>query len=107
MNPLRLNKGSTDRTKRDMVDFVNSHFPEFDEPAVSVREILDNYDIVFGLWQHPSEPDGVGMCVIKGKNLLREIVASKEGVKVQIAAVPCESGAHARAAEQVFGDPVN
>jgi hypothetical protein len=90
-----------------MVEFVNFHFPEFGDPVVSFREILDTRDIVFGLWQDPEEPDGVGRYVIKGKNLMREILASGKGAKVRMAAVACESPEHAIAAEQVFGDQVN
>ena len=85
----------------------NAHFPEFDDPTTSVREILDSHDVVFGLWQHPAEPDAVGMYVINGKNLLREILASDKGAKVRIAAVPCENADHALAAEKAFGDRVN
>ena len=83
MKALRLTDDCADRTKRDMVEFVNAHFPEDDEPVMSVREILDNSDVVFGLWQDPEEPDGVGMYVIKGKNLMRD-VARKRGAKVRM-----------------------
>jgi hypothetical protein len=101
MKPLRLNKGSADRTKRDMVEFVNSHFPEYDDPAVSIREILDSSDVVFGLWQDPEEPDGVGMYVIKGKNLMREIVASDQPAKVVMTAV-CHT---CRKRDAIFSSP--
>ena len=56
MKPLHLNEDSTDETKRDMVGFVNAHFPEDAEPVMSIREILDNSDVVFGLWQIPRSP---------------------------------------------------
>ena len=107
MKPLRLNEDSTDETKRDMVEFVNEHFAGSDEPVISIREILDSSDVVFGLWQDPEEPDGVGMYVIKGKNLMREVLASDKPAKVVMTAVPCENAAHAIAAEQAFGDQVN
>jgi hypothetical protein len=74
---------------------------------VSIREILDSSDVVFGLWQDPQERGGVGMYVIKGKNLMWEVLASDKPVKVVITAVPCESAEHAMAAEEAFGDQVN
>ena len=107
MKPLRPNEYLANQIKRNMVEFVNDHFPEFSDSAFLIRKILDDNDVVFGLWQDASEPDGVGMNVIKGKNLIREVVASRKAAKVRIAAVPCKSAEHALATEQVCGDQVN
>ena len=49
----------------------------------------------------------MGMYVIKGKNLMREVLASDKPAKVVMTAVPCENAEHAIAAEQYFGDQVH
>ena len=107
MKRFRLNNSSADLTKQEMVDFINDHFFDFDRPTISVREIFHKNDVVFGLWQNSSEPDGVGMCVIKGQNAIRESMASGKGASVRMAALPFETAEDAREAEEVFGDWVN
>jgi hypothetical protein len=42
-----------------------------------VKEIKSASDLVLAVWQDLSEPDGVGMLVVKGQALLRQVSAEQ------------------------------
>jgi hypothetical protein len=69
-----------------------------------VRSVIDANQIVFGVYQDASEPDGVGMHVIKGIREIQAVMASGRPEGYQTDAVPCTSLEQAIAAEQKLGD---
>ena len=61
-----------------------------------VWKILDSADVVFGVWQDPTEPEGVGYLAIKGEHLLADVVA-KETAHSHINAISCREATEAYA----------
>ena len=60
-----------DSMRREMVDAANDHKAAIagmteDAAFTYAKAVIDGNDIVFGVWQDPDNPDGVGMLVIKG-----------------------------------------
>ena len=74
------------------------------EAMAFVREILADNMIVFAVWQDLSEPNGVGMLVVKGIAHLRESVTSGFPITVKISAVPCVCYEQALALQRTHGD---
>jgi hypothetical protein len=74
------------------------------ETFKAIKSVVDNNDLVFGIFQDSSEPNGVGFEVIKGLNLLREISASRKTKKVSTGSIPCISREQAIAAQNLWGD---
>lgn len=60
--------------------------------------------LVFGVFQDADEPDGVGMLLVKGHALLREIVASGKAWPVDMTGVPCACAEQAEALRLVAGE---
>jgi hypothetical protein len=72
-----------------------------------VETIVADAEVVIGVWQDPSEPNGVGLHVIKGLRHLMTATASGEPARVSVEALPCIDREQAVAAEQRFGDKPN
>ena len=72
-----------------------------------VETIVADAEVVIGVWQDPSEPNGVGLHVIKGLRHLMTATASGEPPRVRVDAVPYTDREQALAAEQRFGDKPN
>jgi hypothetical protein len=72
-----------------------------------VETIVADAEVVIGVWQDPSEPNGVGLHVIKGLRQVMTATASGEPPRVRVDAVPCIDREQAVAAEQRFGDKPN
>jgi len=72
--------------------------------AAALAEIIGGNDIVWGVWQDKSCPNGVDSMIIKGRGRLMLIGQSKLAVTVKMTAVPCREFAEAEAMCQVFGD---
>jgi hypothetical protein len=72
-----------------------------------IETIVADAEVVIGIWQDRSEPDGVGLHVIKGLQHLLTATASGEPARVRVDAVPCIDREQALAAEQQFGDKPN
>ncbi len=70
----------------------------------TVQAIVDSAPLVFGVWQDPAKPDGVGMLVVKGHMLLRGIVADGEARSTASAAIPCTCAEQAEALRIVAGE---
>ena len=69
-----------------------------------VETIVADAEVVIGVWQDPSEPNGVGLHVIKGLRHLMSATVSVEPPRVRVDAVPCVDRDQAVAAEQRFDD---
>ena len=72
-----------------------------------IETLVADAEVVIGLWQDPSEPNSVGLHVIKGLRHLMTAAASGEPPRVRVDAVPCIDRDQAVAAEQRFGDKPN
>ncbi|HEV7323505.1 MAG TPA: hypothetical protein VGN91_00415 [Bosea sp. (in: a-proteobacteria)] len=70
----------------------------------AVREIIAGSDIVWGVWQDETCPNGVDSMIIKGRGWLMLIRQSARAVVVKMTAVPCREPAEAEAMRQIFGD---
>jgi hypothetical protein len=68
----------------------NAHMDE-------VWKIIDSADVVFGIWQDPTGPEGVGYLVIKGEHLLPDVVADGAARSHIINAISCQEAAQAYA----------
>ena len=62
-----------------------------------VWKILDSADVMFGIWQDPTEPEGVGYLAIKGEPLLADVVAKGAAHSHIINAISCQEAAVAYA----------
>jgi hypothetical protein len=99
--------------RRELVAMANSHLERMSAAGMSegeafayVKNVIDSHQVVVGVWQDSSEPDGVDMHVIKGMNTLAGILMSGASADVKISAVPCVSYDQAVAAQELLGDGV-
>jgi hypothetical protein len=69
-----------------------------------VKKIFDEAEVVFGVWDDSTQPEGIGFRAIKGQNEFREVVATNRAQQMHIRVVPCIEEEQAIAAERVFGD---
>jgi len=69
-----------------------------------VRGILDACDIVFAIWPDATKETGVGLLVVKGINLVKNVAASERAQLVRWSAVWVDSFEMAAATCEVLGD---
>jgi hypothetical protein len=77
---------SRDNLIRQLVELANANNDDFVMDYQWVKKNIDANDLVVAVWQDPSEPLGVGTLIIKGRRLLREVIATNTatpGVKGQ------------------------
>lgn len=97
---------------RGLVGFANEvherlHGLSEQEAMTAIKRIVDGSEVVFGVWQDPGEPFGVGVCLIKGERELAKLEAVGLPSVVSVAAIPCSGKDQAAAARVVFGDRLN
>lgn len=69
-----------------------------------IEGIINDAELVFGVWPDKAEADGVGVSVIKGTGLLANIASGwNRRASVSIAAIPCSSYEQAAAACRKWG----
>ena len=61
---------------RALADEVRSFIQMSDDKALALRAVIAGHDVVLGIF--PSSEEGVGLHVIKGNELLRQIANSNE-----------------------------
>jgi hypothetical protein len=61
---------------RGLADEVRSFIQMSDDKALALRAVIAGHDVVLGIF--PSHEEGVGLHVIKGNELLRQIANSNE-----------------------------
>jgi hypothetical protein len=88
----------------NVVDMANANLGKLDGTTAPIREIIEGHDVVFGVWQDLTQPDGVDMLLIKGSRACREVIASGSAARVKISAIPCECYEQAIAAQRAVGD---
>ena len=72
--------------------------------SAALAKIIGGSDIVWGIWQDESCPNGVDSMIIKGRGRLMLIGQSARGMAVKMTAVACREFADAATMRQVFGD---
>ncbi len=90
--------------KRGLVALANANRENITDDFSTVQAIVDGAPLVFGVFQDEVEPDGVGMLVVKGHALLREIMASGRAWPVDMTDVPCTCLEQAEALRIVAGE---
>jgi hypothetical protein len=91
-----------------LVDLANATAERMDGTTGPVIEIITENDVVFGVWQDPSERHGVGLLLVKGANRLRDIAATGIDQSCRISAIKCISAEQAEALRQhVATDPTH
>ena len=88
----------------EMANATREHVLRSENHTDVLREIIAGSDIVWGIWQDESCPDGIDSMIIKGRGRLMLIGQSARGMAVRMTAVPCREFAEAEAMRQVFGD---
>ena len=61
---------------RGLADEIRTFIQMSDDKALALRAVIAGHDVVLGIF--PSDDQGVGLHVIKGDELLREIANSNE-----------------------------
>jgi hypothetical protein len=96
------------KLKQNAVEMANGHHATMQGMSPKramryVKSILADNEIVLAIWQDPSEPDGVGMLLVKGRNKLREAIMSNVAINVKTSAVPCVCYEQAIALRETLG----
>lgn len=92
---------------KELIEMANAnqeHIFRSENHTDAVREIIAGSDIVWGVWQDETCPNGVDSMIIKGRGRLMLIRQSARAVVVKMTAVPCREPAEAEAMRQIFGD---
>lgn len=61
---------------RDLADEIRTFIQTSEDKALALRAVIAGHDVVLGIF--PSSEQGVGLHVIKGDELLRQIANSNE-----------------------------
>jgi hypothetical protein len=92
-----------DNIKRDMVTKAMANKQLMDGAAGSIKEIIADNDVVFGVFPDADASFGFGMHLIKGRRLLAESMTGGGIIRVRASAILCDSAEIAQAAAQKFG----
>lgn len=76
----------------------------YPETVAELRNVIETYDVVFGVWQDDEEPNGVGTMFIKGEATMRDIIESNTGQPLRHTVIPCLDVDQAEAIREMFGD---
>lgn len=90
-------------TKEQIVARANENLAIMGATTGPVKQIIAEHDLVFGIFQESTCPDGVGAWIIKGRRRLESIVSSGEAEPLKWSAIPCTSLEHAVAVQRVLG----
>jgi hypothetical protein len=95
--------------KAHMVDLANQHQENMrgatpKEALEYIKRTIDRATCVFGIYPDVTEPDGVGMDIIKGEREVQAVVASGYNQDMAATAIPCIDLEQAIAAKQALGD---
>ena len=101
----------TNTLVEDLMDIANRHTETMrgmtEEAAYAhVKSVIAGHDIAFGIWQDANEPNGVGILVIKGEDLLQVCMDGGRSITGSISAVPCVERDQAVAAKEAMGENV-
>ena len=86
---------------RQMVDLANDTRGD----RAEMLRLINNAQVAFGVWKDRTQPLGVDLLILKGENLLREMLVS--GAKdTSIASIPCVSAEEAYELHEIVGEPI-
>jgi hypothetical protein len=77
---------------------------QLDGTKESVVRLVAESDVVLGVWKDDAEPDGVGVIVIKGDQVLANIGQRGQTVPPRMMALPCDCAEMALAAKEAFSE---
>jgi hypothetical protein len=70
-----------------------------------IKRLVEHAELAFGVWQDPTEPEGVGMLVVKGREVLERMQICPDGSRrVRWTAIPCIEAEQAVALRDFIGD---
>ena len=89
-----------------LVSMANENVELMDGTTAPVKKLIEDHELVYGIWQDDTMPDGIGVHVIKGKRQIMEAMTSGDGAAVatSVTAIGCDCLEQAVAAQQAFGD---
>jgi hypothetical protein len=98
-----------DQTRTDLITQANDHRERMRglsaaETGALVKRVIEESDVVWGVFPDKSRPDGAGLHLIKGKRSVGDVVAPAEAARLLVSAVPCVARGHAVSAERMWGD---
>jgi hypothetical protein len=56
-----------------LVEQANDNMALMDGTTVPVKRLIDDNDIAVGIWHDEAEPYGVGILILKGAKLMRDL----------------------------------
>ncbi len=71
----------------------------------AVQEIVDDAEIVFGIWFDFSKPSGIDKMICKGMPILRKIIQHGRSHDARIVAIPCTCVEQAEALRLHIAEP--
>jgi hypothetical protein len=102
--------------KSAIVDLANESRALMDGTIEPVKRIIEENEVVFGVWQDDDEPDGVGILLIKGQRRLGALAESGKpaptgaerltlpAAVMKVSAIPCLCLEQAEAARLTLGE---
>ncbi len=70
----------------------------------AVRDCVDRADVAIAIWQDRSRPEGIGLLVVKGNDIVRTATAHHEAFVGNVTAIRCIDADQAHALREVIGD---
>jgi hypothetical protein len=70
---------------------------EMDGTMDPVRALIASHDVVIAIWQDFTRPQGFGLMVVKGDDVLRAAFSSQEAFTGKVTAIKCVEAAQAMA----------
>ena len=90
--------------RRGLADMANARVENgFTGAGDELRQIIESHDVVFAVWQDASQPDGVGITLIRGDALLDTSVDTHHPLSTNLTAIPCAEFEEAEAMRKVYG----
>ena len=71
-----------------------------DERMQLITRIVEDADMVFGVWPDPGENAAFGVQIIKGEDLMPPLIGFETATEMHLAAIPCVGAAQALAARE-------
>jgi len=69
-----------------------------------LARLIDESEMIFGVWPEAGSPDGVGVVIIRGEEILPPLVGFETERDTAIAAIPCAGRDQALAARAAWGN---
>jgi hypothetical protein len=93
-----------DQFLQSLIAMSDANQQSMDGTTKPVQKIIDENDVVFGVWNDPESRCGVGFHIIKGGHLLNEIIGAGKSQQHKTSAVYVDNFEMAEAARLTLGD---